>query len=379
MKEAAKSSLDDLVGNRTEEAISVIDSCKGRFGLYASSDLYRHEHWTRDISYSLDGLLEAGYGKEVKNDLESIWIKQKKGGKAPVLYVDKVLPWALNSIKRGRLASLFRRASGIKAVLNAVQHTADPTLHAIAAMYEYAKNTGDVDMLSRFKSGLSKAIAYTEERLVDGFVVGCDWRDLMPELKNDRLLSNQCLLYRVYELSGEHEKAEKLKNRINEKFWNGEYYVSGLDSKDFDALGASLAIVWGIVPRERYGQLAEMFRKTTTKYGIKNMLIMDEKTMGKKAGIPECDHYGKIWPFVSYTAVLALKKMGFEEFAHAEMDKLEKLEGFNEWYDPDSGKPRGSRGQLWSAATYIDAVEKMGTSTSDTAHLSNNRIPITAR
>jgi hypothetical protein len=34
---------------------------------------------------------------------------------------------------------------------------------------------------------------------------------------------------------------------------------------------------------------------------------------------------------------------------------MTKLKGFNEWYDPFTGKPDGSKNQLRSAALYIEA------------------------
>ncbi len=340
-------------------AKSVIDSCKSDLGFYASADLYKHECWTRDLSYCLEGLLAAGYENDVKKALKTLWEKQKSSGRVPTLFFDNFTSWLRNSIRRGRAKSIPKSFTGLEAVLNSIFHVSDPTPHAVITTYELARSSKDENFISNFSINLKSALEYIEKNCRDGFIVGCDWRDLMPELRGDALLSNQCLLYRIYRLAGEERKAEDLKNRINNEFWNGEYYVSSRGRKDFDMLGNALAIEWDIAKKDTYGKLAEMFRKSTTKYGIRNMLLIDKRSANQKTKVPECDQYGTIWPFAAYHAVLALDKMGYRDFAREEFEKLENLEGFNEWYDPSSGKPLGSKEQLWNAASYLETVKKI--------------------
>ena len=344
---------------RLNAAKAIIDSCRSDLGFYASTGLYKYEYWTRDLSYCLEGLLEAGYRTSVKTALKKIWSKQRPSGKAPVLFIEDFIAWFGNSLKLGRAKSLPKTLSGLEAVLNSLFHVADPTPHAVLATYEFANRSNDKNLTSDLAANLKTALRYIEKNRKDGLIIGCDWRDLMPELRDKALLSNQCLLYRIYTLMGEEIKAGDLKNRINDEFWNGEYYVSSKGGRDFDVLGTALAVEWGIVEKERYGKLFEMFKKSTTKYGIRNMLLIDERPAGKKTKVPECDQYGTIWSFAAYRAVLALDKMGHSDFAKEELRKLERLEGFNEWYDPSSGKPLGSNEQLWSAAAYLEAARKI--------------------
>lgn len=346
---------------RLEEALAVIEECKTETGFYASGDLYKHEYWTRDFSYSLEGLLEAGHAETARKNLESLWDRQKLNGKLPVLFIKNKLPWMYNSLKKGRLKSFLGSFSGLVGIINSIFGVSDPTPHAVLATYDYARITGDYSVIKAFAPRIKKAIDYIERQYDDRMLVGCDWRDLMPEMKKKKLLSNQCLLYRIYCLSGLKEKAEILKQRINENFWNGEFYISALDSADFDVLGTSLAVRWGIIPKERYLKTALMLRRASGQYGIKNMILSSENYKIGKVRIAKCDQYGTIWPFVSYNAVVALHEMGCKEEALEEFNKLDNLPGFNEWYEPHSGRPCGSRDQLWSAAMYITATKKLKT------------------
>ncbi len=345
--------------DRTYEAKSVIDSCVTGSGFSASADIYKHEYWTRDLSYCLEGLLEAGHEETIKIALKKLWSKQKPNGKVPTLFIEDFTSWLSNSFKRGRAKSIPTSFSGLEAVMNSLFHVSDSTPHAVLTTYEYASHSKDKNFLPSLGKNLKTALNYIEKTCKGGLIVGCDWRDLMPELRDKALLSNQCLLYRIYRLAGEDKKAENLKKRINDEFWNGDYYTSSKGGKDFDVLATALAVEWGIIEKERYNKLFKMFKKSTTMHGFRNMIFLDEKTNGKKTKIPECDQYGTIWPFAAYHAVLALDKMGYRDFALEELEKLEKLKGFNEWYDPSSGKPSGSKEQLWSAASYLETVKKI--------------------
>jgi hypothetical protein len=60
-----------------------------------------------------------------------------------------------------------------------------------------------------------------------------------------------------------------------------------------------------------------------------------------------------VWPFIIGFSILALQKMGEHELVEKQLEKLLKLRGFYEWYDPESGKGFGAREQLWGATLLL--------------------------
>jgi hypothetical protein len=53
----------------------------------------------------------------------------------------------------------------------------------------------------------------------------------------------------------------------------------------------------------------------------------------------------------------ALKKLQATEEAEATTKLMIERQGFNEFYKPTTGAPGGSKGQLWTAAAVLSAVD----------------------
>ena len=62
-----------------------------------------------------------------------------------------------------------------------------------------------------------------------------------------------------------------------------------------------------------------------------------------------------IWPFIEGRVIAALIMMGLREEAERMFEATVNRKGISEWYDPRTGEPRGSNGQLMSAASIIEA------------------------
>ena len=105
------------------------------------------------------------------------------------------------------------------------------------------------------------AIKYLEDHYVrDGLHHGADWRDTMEVFFRDKpLLTNNVLLYSTYRAKRGYQKAAAVYNAIERTFWNGETYLDYPGATRFDPLGASLAVLHGIVPQERYGAILAGF------------------------------------------------------------------------------------------------------------------------
>ena len=343
-------------GTKVQEALETIEKCRADRGFYASAERYKYEYWTRDLYFSLDALLSLGYEKEIKNQIEEIWNGQKEDGELPRLISEKPIKRGLNKayykIKKNDLVNSVRSLSALETRLN--RWTVDYVPMAVIATYEYAERTGDSSLITELKPKIDKTVSYVEEHMKDGLLIGGDWRDSVPELRDKALLSNNVILYKMYSHMGEEEKADALKERINNMFWNGEYYEDFPGSGSFDSLGASLAVLEGVVPKDRYTPVYDKLQGASRKSGVVNVLNDSAKTTGKQYA-QSCNQRYAVWPFISLRAAQAMKKMGADEAAKNEIERFNKLDGFYEWYDPDSGKPQGSRYQLWSAAAYYSA------------------------
>jgi glycogen debranching enzyme len=340
--------------DKITEAKEVLSRCRTDSGFYASPDRYYEEYWTRDLAYSTNGLIKAGYRKEVRAHLANIWNYQDHSGAVPRFFVKSKLNRAfkklMSKIEGREVFFSLRSFRTTENIFN--KWTIDSTPLAIIATYNYVKRTKDYLFFSLVKEKLAKAMKYVEKHTKNGFLMGGDWRDSLPELKNEYLLSNNVILYRLLKFGEDKKQAEKLKRRINSEFWNGHYYVDNLNGKNFDTLGTSMAIIEGVVPRERYKFIRKKFEEISSKYGLLNMLYVDAKAR-ELSRIENCDQVYAIWPFVSVHAIIAMRKMNAYELAKRELQKLNNLKGFYEWYDFTNGRPCGSSGQLWSAATYL--------------------------
>jgi GH15 family glucan-1,4-alpha-glucosidase len=150
--------------------------------------------------------------------------------------------------------------------------------------------------------------------------------------------------------------AERLRRKIDSEFWSDAlgYYVDYRGAETFDTLGNSLAIFFGLVSDSRIESILKGLNGTLCNYGYRN--LWPPYTKSSCGRTPGTYQNGGVWPFVQGYAVLALKKAHQLGPAHDEVRRMSKFAGFNEWYEPSSGLPRGSRSQLWSAAMFLEAV-----------------------
>lgn len=165
---------------------------------------------------------------------------------------------------------------------------------------------------------------------------------------------NNAIQFRVYELAGLTDRAEALRTRILEThFANGE--VLDFPGNDrFDPLGASLAVLHGVVGKEYHGRIVERMRRVDTPTGVtircrhNPMNDVEDAMIDRTNGVVS-------WPFVVGFAVLALLKMGERTFAEEQFAKMVAHNGFREYYDPADATGYGEIDQLWSAALYLRA------------------------
>src|SRR3989344_105288 len=359
----------DLNDDRLNEALNVVSRCVGENGIYASTERYSGQYWMRDFAFAgLESLLTLERPDLAKTQLLAIAKRQKRSGKIPMVFNEGGLNFSrlykdisLTNWRRMLLKGwlffknvLLRKGFDLRDISS---WCSDSEILFVISCLEYYKASNDSAFFAKIWPHIERAIIYVEKNLMkDGLVYGSDWRDVMFHLADKALLSNNALIYRAYILLGEYGKAERLKDRINGLFWNDSYYIDCLGSKDFDVLGQSLAIIYGIVPAWRNVRIAKKYRELDTKFGIRANNNIPDKTVAENGLHLDTNQYAVIWPFIVGYAILALLEMGEQYLAESQFEKWQNLFGFCEWYDPNNGVGLGGKEQMWSAALYLRAA-----------------------
>lgn len=161
------------------------------------------------------------------------------------------------------------------------------------------------------------------------------------------------------------QKAAKLKQAINEHFWQPDkgYYAYFIDETGalnprMEGLGEAFAILTGVADARKANQILK--NTPTTPWGFPCLWPQFEEWRDYKRDFAHYYHNGMIWPFVEgYWAWAATDMKNVPVFAR-ELDALVKLseknDTFMELYRPEDGKPDGSPRQLWSASGFLSMI-----------------------
>ena len=323
-----------LFRKKALEAKTVIERCEGRRGFFASKDKYRYQYWTRDLAFSFDALMNLGYKNKVKEQLQLIFSKQKRDGEVPS---------AINPASFVRYQTYH-------------SWTVDSNILAVIMLLQFMEKTGDeIVELGKVEKLIQFIQGHQDKKT--GLVRGADWRDDLHIYKNKFLFSNQVLLKRMYQIIGSSKQERQIEKSIENIFWNEKlrYYQDFPESNHFDSFGHSLGILYDIIPKKRFGSMLDMFTVSSSLFGLRNVHPVYKNVNQREFTYQN----SSIWPFVHSNFVLTLKKMGEKELAEKQFLILTMLNGFNEWYYPFGGLPKGSKHQLWSAATYLQASKEL--------------------
>lgn len=359
--------MEEKVREKIKEAETIIRKCIGKKGLWAGPARYRYTCWTRDfVLAGMDALFAISSNDVARIHLETLAQRQRSNGQIPILFVDSLLPWLwgkiVKTITHLRLSFMFMRwfwgVTGMRKSVSVemlTPWTKDSEILFCIGVLEYAKQIGNAAFRSRYQKNIDSALGYIEGGLMkDGLVYGGDWRDTMERLGEKAVLTNNALLYHLYILLGDSEKAVALKTKINEEFWNGSFCRDWVGGNEFDALGQALAVLYDIVPPERYPGILKKFASIRKHYGyMTNDVVPVPTSKAETVVIATTNQFSVLWPFVNGFILLALAKMGMCEEAMNMFRAWTELPGFYEWYGPDSGKGYGEPEQVWSAALYL--------------------------
>ncbi len=336
-------------------AEETVKRCIGRNGIYASTSLYTTQYWIRDVAYSFEPLLDLGLRSIVKKHLEYTLQRQKPSGEIPPMIIQtppsiRGIILLTQTLSRRNPLLLFRRIP-----------THDSNLLLLISVYRYVEKTGDVRFKERHGEQTKKLWRRIDSLLVDGLLPDADWRDAMLNYVSKTVFCNQILLATAYRLAGRGREADEVKRLVNTVFWSENLgcYQDYPCSNRFDTLGHALAVLEDIVPEKRYGDITKALQDSSTKFGFRN--INPSYPEHDCAQPPGYYQNSAIWPFIQGYTVAALAKMKRHDLAEVEFKKFTEMQRFNEWYNPSTGVPGGSDGQLWSAASYINAYKHLET------------------
>lgn len=321
--------------------------------------------WTRDTSYSVELACALLHPEVSKTTL--LGLTQDVSGIGECWYQDKCGHFA----GWPNLTDAIVGASGLWSLYLT---TGDPEL--VKPVYERTLRSLQRAERDAYdpKSGLFRGCAsfmesnsgYPKQYAMKGELVG-----------RTCALSTCLLYYRGYVIAAEagkllgqdvrtlREKAAKLKQAINARFWMPDkgYYGYFLDENGqlnprMEGLGEAFAILTGVANEKRGRQI---LRSTpTTAWGFPCLWPQFEEWRDYKRDFAHYYHNGMIWPFVEGYWAWAAAQMHDDEIFGRELDALVKLseknDTFMELYRPEDGRPDGSPRQLWSASGFLGMV-----------------------
>ena len=253
-------------------------------------------------------------------------------------------------------------------------------------VYKYASVACDPAFLEENQEGLTKCLRFVEgKRSSLGLIPGADWRDAVMNYDRKFLLSNQVLLAEMYDSMGISEDARETRETIRYIFsCPDEGYLADCVSwkegalvreSRLDCLGNAMAICSGVLIGQDAQKAANWFEVSRTPYGYANLSppIMIRRTEAFRSALAlnyfvrngaflrnRPGHYqnSAVWPFVEARVVAAFRKVGRADKAGELSAIILNRQAFNEWYSPESGAPRGSRDQLWTAAAVLEQITR---------------------
>jgi len=355
---------------KMKAAVKLIEGCISPegVGIWASRERYAHQCWTRDfVLAAAPALRLMGREDVVSAQMTQLIAQQDANGKVPILYLDDPVAFLKakidRSIQEGKWSFMLKQFFEPGSVENLSPWTKDSEFLFAIALLEHADVPTKTDKGLR-NLAIWKALTYVSEHLMaDGLVLGADWRDTNTWLHDAALLSNNCLLFHAFQHHGWTSAANELKEQINRAFWTGTGYRDYLGVESADTFGQALGVIHGVIPPDRYQAVLESFARLHTPRGYLSNNCRPNPTTPEERKLLRLKRMKQsfvIWPFIHGYAVLALLKMGEPKLAERAFREYTDLNGFWEYYDPETGKGYGAKEQLWSAALYLSAANALG-------------------
>jgi hypothetical protein len=341
------------------------------------------EPYTRDLLFSILGIAVTGNQQlieSIRKVLQTLADNQSKHGHITSLVHDKTDRGASDTTPLFLLGvSIFRKLTGEQNFLQ------EAVLKSLTWM-EYQSPS------DRYMVAQQPTSDWRDEQWVIGYglfvnTLVYSYLQFLGQRDRAEQLSKEMKRFAITEEATQQHVHEGLivKHKPYYAFWSYKVY----SSQRFDLLGNSLAILSGLAPPSRAGEIVSWVEEECVNLKNRGDLAVDLPPnffpfvlpgdpdwhlRYENYNLPGNYHNGGIWPFICgfyVAALVAAKRFRLAEQKLAALTKLIRLSanknldfGFNEWIKAQDGKVMGQDWQTWSAALYLYAakcVEEKGT------------------
>jgi len=354
-----------------EIALNDLRRCYTGKGIVAGRKSKRlNQYWARHSFFASLGALHLGDAKHVRNNLELFASMQNASGVIP------------NQISLD-LKPRYKLLAG---------SVIDSTALFVVALAAYVRKTGDKKFATAMFPKARKAAEFllSKDRNNDGLIeerVFANWAETV--LKFGNVLYTNCCFYKALKeaswLSSLEKKqgllkkfdalAEKTSEKINQAFWEGNYYIDWIDFRRHDFFasdGNLLAIDFGIADKAQAQMILNKIKQEQlNKIPLKTNYPLYPLWRIPPTLLPLLEynyHNGFNWPWLGCLNAIALQKVGWKREAKQTLKSVALLINQNgiahEVFD-DNGKPvnglflKSERPFAWTAGFFIRAVHEL--------------------
>jgi len=265
----------DIIDAAYKIALKTLRNRYSGHGIVAGSTHFA-DIWGRDSCFAALGSLSVGDVDVVKANLTTLLKFMSPKGQIPLRVGQKSL-WLRYMGISGKVQARYKEDKG-------VSHPTDKNSLFLIVLHRYVELSKDTDFVIKNFTDLKKVVHWNimmdkdkDFLIEEGPYAG--WTDSIK--KRGKVLYTNVLHYRamvgfaeVGKLVGKmqvHQKyidlSHKIKDRINEAFWNGEYYIDWIREKPhnyFSTDGNALATLFGIADKEK----AKKIQMKMVEFGI---------------------------------------------------------------------------------------------------------------
>ncbi len=346
-----------------------LKACFKKNGIVASVDHF-NDFWARDSFYASWGLLQIKEYNKVRSNLNLFIKYQKQNGHIPRRIDRFFIPLKYLGLKIKR-KNLRPKYTGIY-----IYPALDANILFIITFYRYIKITNDLQFLKENKNAIRKAIFWLEkyekkEMLDEGLFA--NWADII--VKKGKVLYTNILyvealdnMSRLEVLLGEQKRGRiyshknlKIKQKINNNFWNRQYYIDWTDKRKkynyFSTDGNVLAMLFNISNKVQNKKIIKYIERLKLdeipmKTNYPSYSWWRVKLIMRIVGTPGYQNNSTSWLWLGCIYAVALYENGYKRKAMRICDRIsKKIKEYSKVYELYDSNGAPFKGWCWRSAS----------------------------